>query len=1294
MKTIILLFVALLSITITFAQKKFKTDSGFVFIDGKYIEPPYKLEVKGNAIYINNIKIKESKIYTKNDFKAFKHDPGIPPNLNENSSIDDIFAKDSITGISYLSLKAYYLFYNYEDSLARVKIRDYIKSLPNVKSYEGFKVQTFNGEKGNISYDIGIPSTLRIMQTPKHEIVDKLEKKTDKFYNDLNQNKALFFFPSDNDYYSKTSNQIIAFINKMDSLINDTISSIDLKVKKYSVEYSNEMYLIKKLINKYQVSDNLKIRLKKISAITGYIYNKCKNINKVDNISNLNSVNKSVNSANIAYSPKSSTVVFGCAYTKEGAFVGYEDEVDVLVNELVDKYGYTFNQYFDETPFDNSYGSLTYESIQNMGTADIVYWASHGSPSYDLDGIELIRLPSEQAINFWTTGSFSEIDPFVAAIKYSETQWGALAGKSWFQQYWNNNLTLSNSIIFLSSCFSYENGCAAACGGGVAFGYNIETSGADCADNTEGILQNMNGTINYGLYRTAEEAYNHIPHLREFSKVSNTQVTICPSVSDYNIFYQSDVPNYIEFDTWCDANVNISEVVELTSGNAFLSNLHWVDDDLDGKSNKIEFLINGCGSFTAGITVHNDKIKSWSNGGTGHINDFDRVEPAEATTYYAITGGYKSAMSVSFTADNTNIPQGTSVQFNASINGSNVAYTWSFPGGIPSTSNSQSPIIFYPTPGNFDVSLVASNTEQCSQLTETDYINVNQNNEINTNDYHIYCYHWNNSNNYVVVFFDFWELPPDFVGGYDITFVPGRNLPPLSTHNNSLSTAQISYYYPSEGVYNYEVYVTFKDIYGNYYSSSCSDEVIIGSEIYPCDDLDISISGTPVAMNQNTEITINITGGSGDFFFTTEQYGYISYVRIYNPNNLLFYSNNRSYLNSFTEIVKFPMAGTFKVEVEVYDLCGAHKFEYYDINVPDVTNCIQAGVLPGSSLQWNANNILESLTPGYLIENNVVIVNANKPTAFYNTSTFSTSCSNARVTDLTWILYYYNYPFLSTNGSKTLIQMYSEPTHYDGYGVFCRNFTFPKAGVYQLVIRAYDRNHNPFLNNYGLYYDESYALITVDDCSSDIYECFDNPSPLPDGSLFSGTHNPVRANNIIIGGSCNANVMSGATIKYAASNEITLEDGFTAEDGSDFTAFIFPCMVNYNDNCNSAKSHETIDSLTLLTRIDTIVKIKDYNKAEINNNDYEILKFTAFPNPVIEKTFLNFEIPDTLDIEINIFDLFGKNIGCILKGKFIPGEYVVTFTPVNLSSGVYFAVLNDKNKNILKTLKLIIQSNI
>lgn len=77
-----------------------------------------------------------------------------------------------------------------------------------------------------------------------------------------------------------------------------------------------------------------------------------------------------------------------------------------------------------------------------------------------------------------------------------------------------------------------------------------------------------------------------------------------------------------------------------------------------------------------------------------------------------------------FTGTPTTILPGQSVQFNDQSTNAPTSWSWSFPGGTPTTSSLQNPSIVYNTPGTYDVTLTATNAYGSDAITKTAYITV------------------------------------------------------------------------------------------------------------------------------------------------------------------------------------------------------------------------------------------------------------------------------------------------------------------------------------------------------------------------------------------------------------------------------------------------------------------------------------------------------------------------------------------------------------------------------------------
>jgi len=77
-----------------------------------------------------------------------------------------------------------------------------------------------------------------------------------------------------------------------------------------------------------------------------------------------------------------------------------------------------------------------------------------------------------------------------------------------------------------------------------------------------------------------------------------------------------------------------------------------------------------------------------------------------------------------FTADTTLIVEGDTVHFTDLSENNPISWEWEFEGGTPETSTEQNPVVIYNTPGNYDVTLIVSNTYGSDTLTISDYITV------------------------------------------------------------------------------------------------------------------------------------------------------------------------------------------------------------------------------------------------------------------------------------------------------------------------------------------------------------------------------------------------------------------------------------------------------------------------------------------------------------------------------------------------------------------------------------------
>lgn len=80
----------------------------------------------------------------------------------------------------------------------------------------------------------------------------------------------------------------------------------------------------------------------------------------------------------------------------------------------------------------------------------------------------------------------------------------------------------------------------------------------------------------------------------------------------------------------------------------------------------------------------------------------------------------------SFTASNTTLCEGGTVNFTNTSVASATSYSWSFPGGTPSSSTAENPTVTYNNSGNYNVTLTLTNPWGSKTVTMSNYITVSE----------------------------------------------------------------------------------------------------------------------------------------------------------------------------------------------------------------------------------------------------------------------------------------------------------------------------------------------------------------------------------------------------------------------------------------------------------------------------------------------------------------------------------------------------------------------------------------
>lgn len=107
------------------------------------------------------------------------------------------------------------------------------------------------------------------------------------------------------------------------------------------------------------------------------------------------------------------------------------------------------------------------------------------------------------------------------------------------------------------------------------------------------------------------------------------------------------------------------------------------------------------------------------------------------------------------------------------------------------------------------------------------------------------------------------------------------------------------------------------------------------------------------------------------------------------------------------------------------------------------------------------------------------------------------------------------------------------------------------------------------------------------------------------------------------------------------------------------------------------------DNGLILKMIDTTYTS---DRAEIANNA-SIIQLQNYPNPFHSKTVISYQLPELSEVELNIYDLFGRKLATLLKEWQPPGNYEQNWNADNMEPGVYFCELKiNQRRTVIKMI--------
>ena len=229
--------------------------------------------------------------------------------------------------------------------------------------------------------------------------------------------------------------------------------------------------------------------------------------------------------------------------------------------------------------------------------------------------------------------------------------------------------------------------------------------------------------------------------------ITGTNFTGATSVKFNGITATYTVSSATSISTTLPSGATTGTITVVTPGGIVTSSANFTVNPLP--TGVISGTQNVCSGNSANLSIAVTGIGPWNGTITGGIPFSGSsspitvsVSPTATTTYQiltlsdanctAIAAGktgsaivtVQTAPVAAFTGSPTSVTTGGSVTFTDQSTQTPTAWSWSFPGGTPSTSTVQNPVVTYNTVGTYSVTLIATNNCGSNTLTKTNYIIV------------------------------------------------------------------------------------------------------------------------------------------------------------------------------------------------------------------------------------------------------------------------------------------------------------------------------------------------------------------------------------------------------------------------------------------------------------------------------------------------------------------------------------------------------------------------------------------
>ncbi len=619
----------------------------------------------------------------------------------------------------------------------------------------------------------------------------------------------------------------------------------------------------------------------------------------------------------------------------------------------------------------------------------------------------------------------------------------------------------------------------------------------------------------------------------------------------------------------------------------------------------------------------------------------------------------------SFTATPTQGCEGTTVNYTDTSTGSPTAWSWTFAGGTPASSNLQNPTVTYHNAGTFTASLTASNVNGSNTLVKQSHIHISapptasidgdleicegESTTLTASGGNTYFWNTDESGNQITV-------SPSQNTTYTVTAIDGNGCTDshqvtVVVHSNPIASidgdleiceGESTTLTASGG----NTYFWNTDESGNQITVSPSQNTtytvtaIDGNGCTDTHQVTVVVTTSLVAdISGDLEIcngestTLTASGGNTYNWDTGATGNQITVNPVENTNYIVTaISGNCSDSHQVTVVVHSNPTASIDGDLEICE--------------GESTTLTATG---GSTYTWDTDE-----------SGNQITVSPSQNTTYTVTAIDGNGCTDTH--QVTVVVH--SNPIASIEGNLDICENESTTLTASGGNTYLWNTGSESSSI--AVSPTENTVYSVVVTDANGCQDTHQVTVNVGTgencCETVVFIEYENTTDLPP---CVSADDYIKAGNY---GAGNTVISNTQNVQFSAGNYINLDPGFTVEEGG---------VLNTEITGAAPSSPFANQTATLKTAIE---------KSTVSNNETQLL---LSPNPFTIATTANYYLYEEAVVSLSVYDLSGKKVEQLIHQQAqTVGSYKVSFESCNLKEGVYICVLEmDGVQKVSKLLK-------